>query len=382
MNRKLRDPIPGERLPYGQGSYNWDKRDPAGKRQRRIYRYQGQPIDVVGYSWAEVERKRIEAILDIDAETERGLDPATVADMCHAWLLDASRLNRARKTRDGWLAAVRIIEAELGDKLCIKLNPARVSAFYLTLVDRPALLRSVHYIFGMICQHGRLHGRLAIDPQVKMPEIGGSIVKEAKDVNGYTLDEYRRVVPYLIEHHSTTHAFYLTMLLTGMRPGEAAGLCWDAVNFKAGTIEVRRTMRIEEGGRQLSSRLKTDHKTAKAHRTIPLAPELRAVLLREATEQLAAGTRTDRIFASVGRTYHKSGRRIAEGAGVRYITANGYRHTFGAIALHAGNDLHAVAALMGHNDLTMITKVYSHLVIKPADIDITKFVGLGAVAHD
>jgi integrase len=378
MPRK-NDPKPGAKLPWGEGSYVWDKRDPAGKRQRRLYRYEGQPIDVTGYSWAEVERKRLDAIDAIEAAKAKADKPAdlTVAELCDAWHDDVSKLTRARKTRDGWALAIRLIKADMGEELCSELDDDRVRDFYYTLVDRPSLLKQLHYTLGMILDHGKLEGR-----QVKMPRVGGSVVPEV--VNGYTLDEYERMLAYLAEHHSTRGCYVLTGLFAGMRPGEIDGLTWGAIDFKANTIKVATAMRQEEGGRRLSTTLKTDHKTVNAHRIIPLFPALRAALLREAEAQLALGTAgpEQRVFASVGRTHQKWGRQLAEAAGVRYISANGYRHTFGAIALHKGNDLHAVAALMGHCDLTMIVKVYSHLVIKPADIDITKFVGLGAVAHD
>jgi site-specific recombinase XerD len=43
------------------------------------------------------------------------------------------------------------------------------------------------------------------------------------------------------------------------------------------------------------------------------------------------------------------------------VIAYAYRHTFATDALLAGNDLATVAAMLGHKDTSMVSKVYGHL---------------------
>ena len=73
------------------------------------------------------------------------------------------------------------------------------------------------------------------------------------------------------------------MLTTGLRPGEALGLCWDAVDLDAGLLTVRRAVRLERGKAQLVDELKT----AAAYRTIAL-PTPAVDVLRAQRRDVAA----------------------------------------------------------------------------------------------
>lgn len=60
-------------------------------------------------------------------------------------------------------------------------------------------------------------------------------------------------------------------------------------------------------------------------------------------------------------------RAIKTWTGVRYCLYN-FRHTFATRYLLAGGDSVALAALMGHRDTTMISRVYAHLQKNPANL--------------
>ena len=81
---------------------------------------------------------------------------------------------------------------------------------------------------------------------------------------------------------------FRTMLLTGLRPGEAHGLCWDAVDLDRGEMTVRRSVRLERGAARLVDELKTNA----SYRTIalpaPAVEELRCQRRVVAEMKLAA----------------------------------------------------------------------------------------------
>jgi integrase len=154
---------------------------------------------------------------------------------------------------------------------------------------------------------------------------------------------------------------WLLMMLTGLGPGEALGLGWEHLDLEAGELRVRRTLDTEVRV------LVDDTKRPSRRRTVPLVPELRAIL-RE--RWLQAGRPAEGlVFADrLGRPldFHKLRARhfrdALERAGIkRRVTPYALRHGFATAALEAGVDVKTVSDLMGHNSTHMVQNVYQHV---------------------
>jgi integrase len=167
------------------------------------------------------------------------------------------------------------------------------------------------------------------------------------------------------------------MLLTGLRPGEALGLCWDAVDFNSTLLHVWRAVRVERGKARLVDTLKT----APSYRTISL-PEPAVELLRRqrgavATLRLAARMWvTDDpglVFPTINGTpwNPKNARnelkRACAVADMPDIRPNELRHTAATILNSRGVPLELIADLLGHVDTTMLGRVYRHRARPSAD---------------
>jgi integrase/recombinase XerC len=138
---------------------------------------------------------------------------------------------------------------------------------------------------------------------------------------------------------------YGTILLTGMRKGEAEYLTWNDISLELGVVFIQEKPEYEW-------KPKTDE------RLIPISPMLNDILV----SQYANRTSDVWVFAneSGNRDTHMLGRlkRICKRAGVKNATVHALRHSFGAHLRMAGVDLADIGDLLGHKDLAT-TKVYA-----------------------
>lgn len=211
--------------------------------------------------------------------------------------------------------------------------------------------------------------------------------KKAKEKRALTDDERGRVQALFDTHR---HGLYLaTMYYTGMRPGEVRGLKWGDFDWDAGLIHVQRDIDYAAGGKE--GRLKT----AAAERYIPIADELRALLLKQRNmpdmyvfqgvggKPLAASSAT-RIWLELMRDCDlvvpverdEHGKRIEKayysegdirGQYRPVITPHAMRHNFITMCWEQGLDILITMKLVGHSDYQTTRNIYTHLSQKHLD---------------
>lgn len=117
-------------------------------------------------------------------------------------------------------------------------------------------------------------------------------------------------------------------LLTGMRKGEILGLEWDAVDFLAGTITLRRT------------------KSGKG-RTLQVPPRLRALLL-------AMGPRdSGRVFDLPEITFRREFAKAAKASSLPAFVFHDLRHTFASHYMMRGGKIELLSRILGHSTIQM-----------------------------
>lgn len=345
-----------------------DPRD--GKRKR---------LQVRGESWADCEAKRLLKLDELAALARPAAATGTVAALCDAWFAYACRSKGkalAPATEKVYRQSIIHITGQIGDLPVAELDTHHVDEMLLTLAESglgERALGQVRMNLGQICKWARKTKRMSRNPveDVEMP--GG--VTESRERAWFDLDEYGAVKAHLADNPSTIHTLLLVMLMAGLRPSEAWGLRWDAIDFTTDTLNVETTMRLGRDGRYaLSTTLKTDRRNNRcAHRPIQMAPELRAALWRERSEQFANGI-TDRCFGGVTKSAIRSAcRRVTRTVGVKELHPNGYRHTFASICRNRHMPYEQLAKLMGHKNTRMLILVYSHPVEAPGAVDMAHY---------
>lgn len=182
-------------------------------------------------------------------------------------------------------------------------------------------------------------------------------------------DAERAVLLKVAERH---HAglYVLTLLYTGMRPGEAAALTWTDVDFKNNEIHIHAA--LESG----TGRVKGP-KTEAGIRDIPIRAALLPHLLA------VKGDPFDRVFKSrsghplnsnsqyrlwkdfkramdieMGAKVYRN--RIEESVIAADLTPYCLRHTFATDCARAGVPLETVRWYLGHEDISTTANIYQH----------------------
>jgi integrase len=146
---------------------------------------------------------------------------------------------------------------------------------------------------------------------------------------------------------------------SGLRPGEAFGLCAGAVDLGAGTIAVRRAVRHERG----VPRLVDDLKTSASARRLVVGPDVVRVL----REQIPlAEPATGLLWTAEGggpvhgSTFRKVLRAACQTAGIEPIAPNELRHSSATWMVARGVSPVDLADVLGHRSTRMIEQHYRH----------------------
>ncbi len=343
------------RLPSGSWHVRWF--DHAGRRQsatfatldaaRAAVRRRETEVDDIksGRKDPGSDRTFAEVSVAFVASRQRGGDTRRVAARLEAY---RSHLDQHLLPLVGPLA-LHEIGADAVDKLIAALVDKRVGRKGEKNAEgrklAPATIRNAVTTFRLVMKHGRRPVAVELPKGLKQEKAHArkrpTAIAVASDVAKY-LDACRgwfRITSAI--------AIY-----TGMRKGEIASLRWSAVDFDAEAIAVLSSW---EGAP------KNDQE-----RTVPLPPELAAMLRRWRLETGAAGDGL--VVVRAGRegklralleSDELSGfaRRACRRAKISPVTFHALRSTFGTHAADAGMPIGQLRAVLGHASITT-TAIY------------------------
>lgn len=340
----------------------------------------------VGQAWIDGRRRKVRAATKKDAaaklgklmhgdETARRADPRlTVSKLLAEWArtLDGRGLAPATVEVHRW--AVEVLTAELGHAQVTALDAATVERAFTRMANgskgRAPLGRgSLVKVRSTLRQALRwaqarqlaTHNAAAVAdlPAHASPETG----RRSLDADGW-----HRLDGALAGH--PLRPYFTVVALTGLRPGEAAGLCVDALDLVAGTLTVQRAVQLQRGRPVLVDALKTTG----SRRTVAVSPAVVEVLRDHLDRTGFTGGLVFRasdggpLWPSTvrGDLADASGR-----AGIRpAIRPNELRHTAATRMVDAGLLPHEVADVLGHRSTRMVDAVYRHRppVIRGAEL--------------
>lgn len=170
-------------------------------------------------------------------------------------------------------------------------------------------------------------------------------------------EDERKAILAVAEHHRAG-LWVLTLLYTGMRPGETAALTWSDVDFEHNEIHVHTAK--ESGSRDVKG-----PKTSSGIRDIPIHSDLGWRLKEAKGEPFAlvfpnqnGVIQTESAMRRAWKSFRKELGTL--GPVSKDLTPYCLRHTFCTDLQRAGVPLNVAKELMGHSDIQTTANIYTH----------------------
>lgn len=233
---------------------------------------------------------------------------------------------------------------------------------------------SVYIVLKMILDFARDKGYIYFIPKLKKPKKPYTDKEES--IIFIDSDRQNIWLDYFEKEDTDMSMLFETMLLTGVRPEEACGLKWSALNEDTNELSINNAYKDfpiynEEykiiGHQRGDGRLKTPE----SYRTIPLNERLKRRLLKHKEKQ-------QKLFKEYKLKWNEncymflnqykkpfvpenlSGnmKKLIEKYNLEHMTPYGLRHSFASFCSEKGMDQLVLMKLMGHSDFNTTQKYY------------------------
>ncbi len=251
-----------------------------------------------------------------------------------------------------WQAVMRsrfekVIRPALGDAVMLTLKKDQIYRFYLTLKDQGLshkTIKQYHLCLSVLGQfYEDLGGRT--NPMRDVRDFNKLFPKQppTRDINFLTPEELERLFKACARSRSRRLQFVVRFLAgTGMRRSEALDLKWKDIDFSGGFIHVRRSKNGEP-------------------RVVPIADveEMLELLPRYGEYVFARkdGQPFDRDSFLVPLKFAAKRAKIN-----KRVDLHTLRHSYGSNKIRQGWGLKKVSMILGHSDISITAKVYTHLL--------------------
>lgn len=289
----------------------------------------------------------------------------TMRQACDDWIASKHKLKTS--TREGYKIPLKVITDAFG--------PMRVQQLTKRDVDDLVTALRAGHVDGRTGYSARSTNTvlMVLGQVLKSEQAQGHVVRNvASLVDRITVDdapEFRTLTEseiLMILDHECRERHLWTLALYGMRRGEIAGLRWDHVDLKAGTVTIVET-------RPGKGKTVDTPKSRKSRRTLPLSADVVAVLK-------AARKQQRREQLALGDAYQPSGYVACDEAGHRYpaywlsrawdraqadlkierVRLHDARHSCGTLMHMRGVPIAVISAWLGHANTSFTMNTYVH----------------------
>ena len=253
----------------------------------------------------------------------------------------------------------------------------------LKIVKGQTSKRQVYIILNMLFKYAIKNKKITENPLTNIDKPVQISKPEIEKLNDYIEPDRQDIwLDYFEKENTDMSLLFETMLLTGIRPEEACGLKWSAMDLDNNELIINNAYKefivYDDDMKPIGHTRHDDKlKTIESNRRIPLNPRLMEVLLKHKQEQKElfknsqAIKRHNRKWTSneymfLSRTYQpyvsdtlSSGLpKFCRKYNLEKMTPYGLRHSFATFCSEQGMEQIVLMRLMGHTDFQTTQKYY------------------------
>ncbi len=358
----------GERL----WRYRFDGDSPDGTRQqigKAGFATRAAAMDAIKEAVEEYKRSKTLPVAPLPAKE-------TVADWVRTWLRDYAPHRCQPKTLERYhQLAVYVLDAKEGEPAALAATPledvkypAVESALYALLRMpakkrahlSPKTVREIANVLSVALNEAFRLDRILVNPflKVRLPKV------ERVEARALMPDEMHRLRDAC--RNDWTFTFVEIGLATGARRGELLALEWTDVDWLAATLNVSKSMEETAAGLRVKRPKSGYARKFKIGQTAMAALRFLKEQQQHSRELLGSDYKGNLIFCAadssplrpdlVSKTIVRRLRR----AGIQKASLHTLRHTHASNLLSKGVPLPVVSARLGHADVNVTAKIYSH----------------------
>ncbi|MFC2618548.1 MAG: tyrosine-type recombinase/integrase [Bifidobacterium dentium] len=369
--------MPRPRIPIGQhGTFRYTHNEGGQWVAHCRMRMNDGSFRQLERSAPSKERARIlleEYCQQLKRRTFGAIEPnTTLGDLAGLWL--ATQTGKAENTINAYTNAYRKYVSRLDSLTIAEATPLVLQTFLDGVAggSGSATVSMVKLVLSGMMEMAVAQGAILHNPVRDLKRMSrhreGSVAIPADKVQKFL--KAVETNEWLVSHDEAD--IIRLMLYTGLRVGEACGLCWDCVDFTAGTLSVERiAIRRKGEGMTLQAHPKTEHsrRTITAPKSIMHMLELRRISLDTGgipnphnlvfPRPLSGGSceylvRSPNVVASDLRREREA---LGFGKG-ESLSPHSLRKTCASLLHDAGLNTLDVADYLGHSDTATTENVY------------------------
>ena len=254
----------------------------------------------------------------------------------------------------------------LGDVLLVEISPAMISKLLIDFQRAGyahATTVKLYNILNGIFEMAFLDESIPMNPMLKVKRPAPRKDEQPKEESdkAYTVQELSHILSCAAQEPLQWQTYISLAADTGLRRGECCGLQWSDIDFKAGTVTVRRNLQYTAAAGVYA----TSPKNGKV-RVVDVGPDTLALLKQLRVRQARScfsewcftqeGTAEPMHPQSPTRYFKKFGERY----GVKDFHPHKLRHSSASIAITSGADVVSVSERLGHSDTAVTLRMYAH----------------------
>jgi integrase len=312
-------------------------------------------------------KKKNEALRELEQGTLATGKQQKLGEYLEDWLENVHKSKLRVGTYVNYKKLIKYVVTDLGGIWLQKLTPQHVQAFYSKKLDEKLSSKVVHDI------HGVLH--LALDNAVRWGMIPRNVCDlvtppriVSREVVPLSVEQARALMKHVQGHH--LEVLLSMAVVTGMRRGELLALRWSDIDFERSRLLVLHSVNFIAGYGYVEGK----PKTAAGKRVVSLPAFLVEMLKKHRAHQLELREATenwqdhDLVFPNLSGSYMHPNhmgdlfRKLVKEAGLPPIHFHDLRHSAASILLCMGVNVKVIQELLGHSDISITLRTYSHLL--------------------